>query len=1529
MTSLCGKRKNLLWFAAVIVGIVFTIGATSLGAKAATKDVTTKKEDGTTETHTYTSISSWTDLPAPAADTSSYVYLANDFSFGNTGESSYTLAAGQSLYLDLSGHTLTIIKNLRAFSLKNTGAKLVLADSVGGGAIDGGTTLGNQWAGYARFIDLEGASSKAILDGVTLRNGSTGNHGGAIMLRGKNTKLCMFDSTIDSCWVNKYSSTDNSGNTVWTNGIGGAIFAQENSTIEMHDSVIQNCYSALNCGGAIGLAGTAELKMYGTSKITGCESKTANSGAVWISDTAKLYMYDDAAIENCKAATNGGSISNGSSTFEIHMFGRSKITGGYAPKFGGNIVLNGASLYMHDEAEINGGKSDDTTDGYGGNIRIMAGTLYMYDQSVISGGETQRYGGNISLTTGRIVMEGGTIRDGYAKHNGGNITVAGKGSVIMSGSAKITGGRCDAYRGGNITFNNANGSLTMNDNAEISGGTAVAGGNVHLGASGCTLTMNGGTIANGTASSKGSNLYMTSTSVLTIENGRITNGTLTAPESGFELSDVALDANVNALVKNGYFTSIVAKNSYTLYTGFFMEKPENASLSEEYWSGTGPVIARGEFRNPDTSDTNLYVYTVTGSENATHVRVDHSVETIDDLYMNGTSITVHPAEKSGFTFAGWTDSYDDVNGVGTVYSTTPEYTFTAAGSDIYRIAFYNRNADSIEITTKATLKPSFPFAEITTSGGGYFTNGDTVTLSSSDAKGYVKFKGWYLDGVLRSEEQTLTFTVSDQTEGGEYEAVYEVPFAYGVSDSFADVGDNNCVQIKTNVTAEDYAGFLASLPLLGFTKIYDNGTGLDNGNVVLSSFRDESDRYLVHVSYMAKSKVLYVEFSDVTALSEHLFDEEEWKADASRYANTVLVMPSLVASMQQQTAAGNSFIIRLKNGHFIVNDGGNNIETAEFIRYLEEMAQGEIPVIEGWFLTHPHGDHYGVMRTIVNNASYRNRIRVNGIYFSSPSYDDYLYMDNNSTTNYTVIHTLMSSIPKFRDENGDPTVYYRTYTGQRLYFSDVAVDISLSQDQLPTGSDGVTNYYGSARLKRAADLNDASLFTMIHIEGQKVLIGGDGDYGCAKFMDFTYSSDYLSVDVMNMLHHGYNLRNHFKMTNYNSEGSNNSFSKTELLFNIKTALYTGTDNIDATYAGITTSDDSGNPLSLEALKEQRLSNVWHTAYRGRLQIFLEAFEKNIQEHFSYSEGTRVLVFPYEVGESMVYEDWAKPAIVARNLLLSDDLGVKLYAKVNAGTAKLLIRIGDGEEEEIARPSSTDSAGRYVFSFRGVTPEKLGDLIVAKLVDENNAVLDEKSFTVKEYLLAIAGKTAAQNGFTGSNAEAKQNALVTLVNDLLKYGAETQIYRNYRTDALVYDGTGSDRTPECDVTIGTEYKGETVSFLSANILHRTANVIRVRIRIPEGATVTVKMNGKTCELEPVENTDTYYIYSEGLRATDYARVYTFEAFVDGSTAPDAKLTYCLNTYAKAMYEKENTTNNMQAFAKALYNYGFSASAFAAL
>ena len=221
-------------------------------------------------------------------------------------------------------------------------------------------------------------------------------------------------------------------------------------------------------------------------------------------------------------------------------------------------------------------------------------------------------------------------------------------------------------------------------------------------------------------------------------------------------------------------------------------------------------------------------------------------------------------------------------------------------------------------------------------------------------------------------------------------------------------------------------------------------------------------------------------------------------------------------------------------------------------------------------------------------------------------------------------------------------------------------------------------------------------------------------------------------------------------------------------------------------------------------------------------------------------------------------------------------------------------------------------GKYVFTFTNIAPQCMGDNIAAELVCGDEVVDTKAEYSVKanaEWLL---------------ESYKDNTALVTLVNDLLNYGAAAQEYRDYNTENLVTDkDTTTDVKPEkSDMTL-TESTDETVNITAAGVYFDYNNKIYVKFTAENAENVTVKINGVEATYDAYGAG--YIAYTEAISAVEFGEVYTIELAVDGVVVQT--LTYSVNSYAYAKWGTDELTA-MNKLARALYAYGVSAEAYAA-
>jgi len=325
-----------------------------------------------------------------------------------------------------------------------------------------------------------------------------------------------------------------------------------------------------------------------------------------------------------------------------------------------------------------------------------------------------------------------------------------------------------------------------------------------------------------------------------------------------------------------------------------------------------------------------------------------------------------------------------------------------------------------------------------------------------------------------------------------------------------DCGADTYVLTVNGTTKEDYETYLGMLEEAGYEKYVNNGEeGL--ASCVFSTSYIKADK-VVTITHMAKTKLTHIAVSEKLKMSEHLFYSENYLAGNQEGAQTSLHLMEL-------HTYGDSYVIKMKNGKFLLIDGGMEQDTRYLLDYLENMVpQGEKPVVEGWFITHGHADHIGPFTTFVNSAKYAERIVVEGVYFSEPS-------NEVCSAHQVSVENVKYGTMACKTSEGKVTPIYRPQTGQRYYFNDITIDILHTQEQL------LLEEYENG-------FNDSSTWLLFTIDGQTFLDAGDASEGAINVVKRSYNQEYFDLDMISVFHHGQNVYESY--VNY---------------FNYKTAIY--------------------------------------------------------------------------------------------------------------------------------------------------------------------------------------------------------------------------------------------------------------------------------------------------------------------------------------------------------------------------------------
>lgn len=302
---------------------------------------------------------------------------------------------------------------------------------------------------------------------------------------------------------------------------------------------------------------------------------------------------------------------------------------------------------------------------------------------------------------------------------------------------------------------------------------------------------------------------------------------------------------------------------------------------------------------------------------------------------------------------------------------------------------------------------------------------------------------------------------------------------------------------------------------------------------------------------------------------------------------------------------------------------------------------------------------------------------------------------------------------------------------------------------------------------------------------------------------------------------------------------------------------------------------------------------------------------------------------------------------SKQLVLGTDIRLRLYAFLSDAEEGAKMRVTmNGKSVELVGEPTSEEPYEFMFEYRGIAPQCLGDDITAELV-LGGVVIDDtySDFSVLTYCKDVLARTAAQLNMSENQYE----AFKTLVADLMEYGAKAQIYQNHNISNLVTSDeviaaltktafVAPDETAQMIATASKD--SENVRFKTANVYFDYDNKLmfkftakgvdenfRIKVTYPNSTVKYYSLND--CELVDAE-TATYILYTDSITApklsgngTDY---YWYTVELKTSAESETSIQQLRYSIASYVYSKQNGGNAMADLAKALYTYGCSAYAY---
>lgn len=378
-------------------------------------------------------------------------------------------------------------------------------------------------------------------------------------------------------------------------------------------------------------------------------------------------------------------------------------------------------------------------------------------------------------------------------------------------------------------------------------------------------------------------------------------------------------------------------------------------------------------------------------------------------------------------------------------------------------------------------------------------SGRKLLVLASDDSGYTAAAEWLCDRFYEYADRTAgTIILPSPFDYGGTTGVmlaslplYETK---GKIESLWDCGDECSMYIIKNTNAAEYNAYDAPLVKSGYKKYAENKIG-DN---LYATYTSEDGKYVLNTVYTAyESKTrLIIEPLSKTALPTV---DENVKDTAGPVTVTQVGLeyqydPSKPISEYQ---IGMLYIVRLRDGRFIIIDGGYNYDKnlSVFMNAIKKLAADPAHItVAAWIFSHAHGDHIGLFTRLANSSDNRKVFTVENFIFNFPSRQQYDKMDE------TYPSRVYSAIKMFPGAK-----IIKAHPGQKFGFGGAEIE-----------------YYSTIELVAPRDCdtgNTTSAVFSLTAEGQKIMFLGDSSSTMTDVLVKCYGKS-LASDIVQVAHHG-------------------------------------------------------------------------------------------------------------------------------------------------------------------------------------------------------------------------------------------------------------------------------------------------------------------------------------------------------------------------------------------------------------------------
>ena len=383
---------------------------------------------------------------------------------------------------------------------------------------------------------------------------------------------------------------------------------------------------------------------------------------------------------------------------------------------------------------------------------------------------------------------------------------------------------------------------------------------------------------------------------------------------------------------------------------------------------------------------------------------------------------------------------------------------------------------------------------------------------------------------------------------------------YDCGNGLSQDGAQSHMTIVTGTTVAEFNTYLTKLTNAKFTKLFDNKVAGVSGENIFTRWLSPNGDYVLLVYFLpaygethiiadtakdiVKSYAAGFQYEGGQAVTTPMMTMWGLSMSPNGYDNTTKTEYST-----NRRNCGALIVIRMPDNSLFINDGGDIEQWSDevcadfldFCRKVTGTAEGEKVVINTWFISHAHTDHYlGLPRFI---DKFHDAIDIKNVMYN---FDDERLDTTRDVTPY--LQMVKAYFPNVK--------YYKPHTGDQFTICGIEFDVLYSQEErfapdaegnmiidIRDGDDSNENKNQDGTYRdflyepkevegypglMVSDFNDTS--TALKVTFPKAVTGMSRDYDTILYGDLNladqvlidlYHASVLETDIMMVPHHGH------------------------------------------------------------------------------------------------------------------------------------------------------------------------------------------------------------------------------------------------------------------------------------------------------------------------------------------------------------------------------------------------------------------------